>query len=60
MEGEFKKGSKSLLFLQKEEGVYYLVNDGEGQFLEVEKDVFIDKQGNKYNIDDIKDNIDRR
>ncbi|MDU5082715.1 hypothetical protein [uncultured Tissierella sp.] len=60
MEGEFKKGKKSLLFLQEEEGLYYLVNDGEGQFLEVEKDVFIDKQGNKYSTDEIKDNIDRR
>jgi len=60
MEGEFKKGKKSLLFLQREKGIYYLVNGDEGQFLEIEKDIFIDKQGNKYNIDNIKDNIDRR
>ncbi|WP_353095072.1 hypothetical protein [Tissierella praeacuta] len=60
MEGEFKKGKKSLLFLREEEGVYYLVNGNESQFLEVEKDIFIDKLGNQYNIDDIKDNIDRR
>ncbi|MGJ0847063.1 hypothetical protein ACR77J_10245 [Tissierella praeacuta] len=60
MEGEFKKGKKSLLFLQKEKGIYYLVNGDESQFLEIEKDIFIDKQGNKYNIDNIKDNIDRR
>ncbi|MBU5255418.1 hypothetical protein [Tissierella praeacuta] len=60
MEGEFKKGKKSLLFLQREKGIYYLVNGDESQFLEIEKDIFIDKQGNKYNIDNIKDNIDRR
>lgn len=60
MEGEFKKGKKSLLFLQKEKGIYYLVNGDESQFLEIEKDIFIDKQGNKYNMDNIKDNIDRR
>ncbi|WP_313755734.1 hypothetical protein [Tissierella sp.] len=60
MEGEFKKGKKSLLFLQKEKGIYYLLNGDESQFLEIEKDIFIDKQGNKYNIDNIKDNIDRR
>lgn len=60
MEGEFKKGKKSLLFLQREKGIYYLVNGDESQFLEIEKDIFIDKQGNKYNMDNIKDNIDRR
>lgn len=60
MEGSFKKGEKFLLFLQEEEGIYYLVNGKDSQFLEVEKDVFIDSQGNKYSIDDIKKNIDRR
>ncbi|WIV13736.1 hypothetical protein [Proteiniborus sp. MB09-C3] len=60
MEGEFKKGSKSLLFLQEREGIYYLVNGSESQFLEAEKNIFIDKQGNKYKLDDIKNYINRR
>lgn len=60
IEGEFKKGKKSLLFLQEDKGIYYLVNGEESQFLEVEQDIFIDKQGNRYNLDDIKNNINRR
>lgn len=59
-EGDFKKGKKSLLFLQKTDGVYFLVNSEESQFLEVEDKVFIDKEDNKYNIEKIKENIDRR
>lgn len=61
MEGEFKKGSESLLFLYKDENdIYYLVNGSASQFTEIEKDLFIDKSGNKYDLDYIKENIDRR
>lgn len=60
MEGRFKKREKSLLFLREEKGIYYLFDGDESQFLEVEQDVFLDKQGNKYNLDDIKNNINRR
>lgn len=61
LEGEFEKGSKSLLFLYKDENnIYYLVNGSESQFAEIEKDLFMDKSGNKYDLDYIKENIDRR
>lgn len=60
MEGEFKKGKRSLLFLQKQGDIYYLVNGSGSQFLEVGKDKFIDKEGKEYIIEDIKNNIDRR
>lgn len=57
MESEFVQGKRSLLFLiQYEDGLYQLVG-GESQFLEVEKDIFVDKLGNKYSLEDIKKNI---
>ncbi|MDR7869391.1 MAG: hypothetical protein RIN55_00930 [Tissierellaceae bacterium] len=61
MEGEFSKSNKSLLFLNKDEnGVYYLVHGSESQFSEIDKDLFVDKTGNTYDLDIIKENIDRR
>lgn len=60
MKGEFTKGSRSLLFLYKDEEIYYLVNNEDSQFIELEKDIFIDKMGEKYNLEDVKNNIDRR
>jgi hypothetical protein len=60
IEGRFKKKEKSLLFLYEQKGIYYLLNGAESQFLELEDNVFEDKQGNKYSIEDIKNNIDRR
>lgn len=32
----------------------------ESQFKEIEKDLFEDKPGNKYDLNNIKENIDRR
>jgi len=61
MEGDFHKDERSLLFLQKDrEGIYSLVNNGESQYKETEKDIFIDSFGDKYTIEDIKKYIDRR
>ena len=61
MEGDFQKGERSLLFLYKDgEGIYSLVNNGDSQFKEIEKDIFIDKTGNRYTLEDIKNYIDRR
>ena len=60
IEAEFKKNEKSLLFLYKEDNIYYLANGKDSQFLELENNMFIDKEGNKYSIEDIKNNIDRR
>lgn len=54
MESEFIKGKRSLLFLSRDdEGIYYLIQ-GESQFNEIKKDVFIDKLGNKYSLEEIK------
>lgn len=61
MEGDFNKDERSLLFLQKHsEEIYSLVNNGDGQFKEIEKDIFIDKYGDRYSLEDIKNYIDRR
>lgn len=61
MEGDFNKDERSLLFLQKHsEEIYFLVNNGDGQFKEIEKDIFIDKYGDRYSLEDIKNYIDRR
>lgn len=61
IEGEFIKDKRSLLFLYKDgEGIYNLANSGESQFKEIEDNIFIDELGNKYDIEDIKKNIDRR
>lgn len=57
MESEFIKGKTSLLFLRKnEEGVYNLIND-KSQFLEIEKNIFVDELGNNYSLRDIENNI---
>lgn len=61
MEGDFNKDERSILFLYKGgEDIYSLVNNGDGQFKEIEKDIFTDKFGDKYTLEDIKDYIDRR
>lgn len=61
MEDEFKEGNRSLLFLYKDENqVYKLFNEIDGQFIELVQNVFVDKLGNQYSLEDIKKNIDRR
>ena len=58
LDGEFDKGKRSLLFLVKsDEDVYHLLNGKDSQFTEVEDNIFIDKLGNKYNLQEVKDNI---
>lgn len=61
MEGVFSKNQRNLLFLNKDEGgMYYLIFGTESQFKEIKKDIFIDSNGDQYNFEDIKNNIDRR
>lgn len=57
MDSEFIKGKNSLLFLSKDEsGIYSLVNS-ESQFLESGSDLFKDKLGNEYTLEEIKNII---
>lgn len=57
-DGEFNEGERSLLFLTKrDEKVYHLIHGKESQFIEIENNVFIDKLGNKYNLEEVKNNI---
>lgn len=61
MQGDFQNYERSILFLYKDgEDIYSLVNNGDGQFKEIEKDIFTDKFGDKYTIEDIKYYIDGR
>jgi len=59
IESEFNKGDRSLLFLykEKEDDIYSLVNDSDGCFKELVKDVFVDKNGKEYGIEDIENTI---
>ncbi|NLC03430.1 MAG: hypothetical protein GX787_04020 [Tissierellia bacterium] len=57
MDSEFIKGENSLLFLRKDEsGIYSLVSS-ESQFIESGRDLFKDKLGNEYTLDEIKNII---
>lgn len=55
----FKKGKRNLLFLNND-GKYYLTYGENSIFRETEKNIFEDSQGNKYNMENIKNYIDRR
>lgn len=58
MEGEFTKGKRSLFFLVKsDENVYQLIHGKDSQFVEIENNVYIDKSGNKYNLEEVKNKI---
>lgn len=56
---KFTKGEKSLLFLNKDEK-YYPTYGEDSIFKGTENNVFEDSYGNKYDIKEIKNNIDRR
>ena len=56
---KFKKGERNLFFLNKDDK-YYLTYGVDSIFKEVENNVFEDSYGNEYDIEDIKNNIDRR
>lgn len=53
----FIKGSRNLLFLNKVNDNYHLLEDG--QFREVDK-VFMNSNGDSFDLEDIKNNIERR
>lgn len=57
MESEFSKGKRYLLFMIKGDGEIYHLVQGESQFIEKRKDVFEDKLGNKYSLEDIENKI---
>lgn len=53
-DSNFIEGKNSLVFLSKDEnGIYHLVNN-ESQFEEVEKDLFKDKLGQEYSLEEIR------
>lgn len=56
MKSEFSEGEKSIVFLNEENGIYGLVM-GDGQFIELEKDIFVDNQGTNYRLEEIKEII---
>ncbi len=56
---KFKKGERNLFFLNKDDK-YYLTYGVDSMFKEIENNVFEDSYGNKYDLEDIKNNIDRR
>lgn len=57
IDSNFIEGKNSLVFLSKDEnGIYRLVNS-ESQFEEIEKDLFKDKLGNEYSLEEIKNLI---
>ena len=56
IESKFIEGQRSLVFLYEEEGIYYLVR-GDSQFTQIERDEFIDKQGNYYDLEKIEEII---
>ena len=57
MQSEFIEGKNSLVFLFKnEDGIYNLISS-ESKFEEVEKDLFKDKLGNDYKLEDIKQQL---
>ena len=58
MEGEFNEGERSLFFLIKsDEKLYQLIHGKDSQFIEIENNVFVDKLGNKYSLEEIKNTI---
>lgn len=58
MEGEFNKGERSLFFLNRnDEETYHLTDGGDSQFIEVENNIFVDKLGNKYSLEEVKNII---
>lgn len=55
MLSEFIEGKTSLVFLsQDEKGIYHLISS-ESKFEEVEKDLFKDKLGNEYKLEQIRE-----
>lgn len=57
MDSEFIKGKHSLIFLSRDDsGTYYLINS-ESQFQQVGEDLFRDKLGNQYKLEEIKNII---
>lgn len=57
MQSEFIEGKNSLVFLLKnEDGIYHLISS-ESKFEEVEKDLFKDKLGNDYKLEEIKQQL---
>lgn len=57
-EGIEVSSNRSLFFLNKDkDNKYYLVNGSDSQFIEIERDVFVDNYGNKYTLEQIENNI---
>lgn len=54
---EFKVGDRNLLFLYRQENKYNLLDGSNSQFKELVNDVYVDKYGNQYSLEDIKNNI---
>lgn len=56
---DFERGVKYLFFIKKEgDGFYYMDNEFEGAFRELDSDTFIDSLGNEYFLEDIKNTIE--
>lgn len=57
MKDEFKEGDRSLFLLYKEDNIYKLLGEREGQFKEENSHMFIDRFGDKYRLEEIKNII---